>query len=105
MPQVQPSENSQTPKPQSVDVVNQHHPNTDLEQTQQMQMSAAEVERHLQSRQHVIELVQDRAPATVPTEMFSNEPSLDSESNDHMMDGSSPTHVAAEECVQMEYTN
>ncbi|XP_018800035.1 PREDICTED: uncharacterized protein LOC108975775 [Bactrocera latifrons] len=105
VPQVQPTENSQTPKPSSVDVVNQHHPHTDLEQTQQMQMSAAEVERHLQSRQQVMELVQDRAPATVPTEMFSNEPSLDSESNDHMMDGSSPTHVAAEECVQMEYTN
>lgn len=107
VPQVQPSENCQTSKPVTVDVANhsQHHPIRDLEQTQQMQMSAAEVERHLQSRQHVIELVQDRAPATVPTEMFSNEPSLDSESNDHMMDGSSPTHVAAEECVQMEYTN
>ncbi|XP_011187515.1 uncharacterized protein LOC105215352 [Zeugodacus cucurbitae] len=108
VPPVQPGENPQTPNiPPTVNAVNQpqHQPIADLEQAQQMQMSAAEVERHLQSRQHVMELVQDRAPATVPTEMFSNEPSLDSESNDHMMDGSSPTHVAAEECVQMEYTN
>lgn len=38
-------------------------------------MTAAEVERHLQSKQSLIGMVQ--APATVPTEMFSNEPSLD----------------------------
>lgn len=37
-------------------------------------MTTEEVERHLQSRQNLIEL---RAPPTVPTEMF--EPSLDSE--------------------------
>ncbi|XP_037936601.1 uncharacterized protein LOC119670420 [Teleopsis dalmanni] len=73
--------------------------------TQQGHMTAAEVERHLQSRQTVMELMPERAPATVPTEMFSNEPSLDSESNDHIIDGSSPTHVAAEECVPMEYVN
>ncbi|XP_053950515.1 uncharacterized protein LOC128858352 [Anastrepha ludens] len=104
--QAQPNENSQTQIPKTVEIQQpQLAPTSDIEQPQQMQMSAAEVERHLQSRQQVMELVQDRAPATVPTEMFSNEPSLDSESNDHIIDGSSPTHVAAEECVQMEYTN
>ncbi|XP_017485950.1 PREDICTED: uncharacterized protein LOC108374490 [Rhagoletis zephyria] len=104
--QVPPNEISQTLKqhtervqqPQQVAV-------SDVEKPRQIQMTAAEVERHLQSRQNVMEFVQDRAPATVPTEMFSNEPSLDSESNDHIVDGSSPTHVAAEECVQMEYAN
>lgn len=40
-------------------------------------MTAEEVERHLQSRQTLMELLPERAPATVPTEMFSNEPSLD----------------------------
>lgn len=40
-------------------------------------MTAEEVERHLQSRQSLMELVPERAPATVPNEMFSNEPSLD----------------------------
>ncbi|XP_004534988.1 uncharacterized protein LOC101458417 [Ceratitis capitata] len=104
--QVPPTENTQLPKPPTVEIQQTPHlAPPDLEQQKQMQMSAAEVERHLQSRQHVMDLVQDRAPATVPTEMFSNEPSLDSESNDHIIDGSSPTNVAAEECVQMEYTN
>lgn len=40
-------------------------------------MTAEEVERHLQSRQSIIGMVPERAPPTVPTEMFSNEPSLD----------------------------
>lgn len=40
-------------------------------------MTPEEVERHLQSRQSYMELVPERAPLTVPTEMFSNEPSLD----------------------------
>lgn len=39
-------------------------------------MTPEEVERHLQS-QSFLELVPERAPPTVPTEMFSNEPSLD----------------------------
>lgn len=39
-------------------------------------MTAEEVERHLQSKQSLIGMVPE-APATVPTEMFSNEPSLD----------------------------
>lgn len=45
-------------------------------------MTREEVERHLQSRQSYLELLPERAPPTVPTEMFSNDPSLDSESND-----------------------
>jgi hypothetical protein len=44
-------------------------------------MTAEEVERHLQSRQSLIQLVPERASAQVPNEMFSisNEPSMDSE--------------------------
>ncbi|XP_073834575.1 uncharacterized protein [Musca autumnalis] len=42
---------------------------------------------------------------SVPKEMFSNEPSLDSEPNEQLVECSSPTHVAAEECVPMEYSN
>lgn len=40
-------------------------------------MTPEEVERHLQSRQSYLELLPERAPPTVPTEMFSNDPSLD----------------------------
>lgn len=40
-------------------------------------MTTEEIERHLQSRQSITELVPERAPPTVPNEMFSNEPSLD----------------------------
>lgn len=40
-------------------------------------MTAEEVERHLQSRQSLIGLVPEAPTTTVPTEMFSNEPSLD----------------------------
>lgn len=68
------------------------------------QQTQAEVERQLLKRT-VIDLIPERAPATVPAEMFSNEPSLDSEPNDHLVEVSSPTHVAAEECVPMEYSN
>lgn len=39
-------------------------------------MTPEEVERHLQS-QSFLDLMPERAPPTVPTEMFSNEPSLD----------------------------
>lgn len=45
-------------------------------------MTPEEVERHLESRQTYLELVPEKAPPTVPTEMFSNDPSLDSESNE-----------------------
>lgn len=48
-----------------------------------------EVERHLQSRQSLIEMVPEmHVLPTVPTEMFSNEPSLDSESNDQIIENS-----------------
>jgi hypothetical protein len=40
-------------------------------------MTPEEVERHLESRQSYLEMLPERAPPTVPTEMFSNEPSLD----------------------------
>ena len=42
-------------------------------------LTVEELERHLQSRKSLLELVPERAPATVPVEMFSNDPSLDSE--------------------------
>lgn len=41
-------------------------------------MTPEEVERHLSARGHsFMGLLPERAPPTVPTEMFSNEPSLD----------------------------
>lgn len=40
-------------------------------------MTPEEVERHLESRQNYLELVPEKAPPTVPTEMFSNDASLD----------------------------
>lgn len=63
-------------------------------------MTAEEVERHLQSRQSLIELVPEKAPATVPNEMFSNEPSLDSESNDQLIE-TSPSNIG-EECLSID---
>jgi len=38
-------------------------------------MTSEEVERHLEGRQRFMEI--DKAPVTIPTEMFSNDPSLD----------------------------
>lgn len=63
-------------------------------------MTSEEVERHLQSRQSLTELVPERAPATVPNEMFSNEPSLDSESNDQIVE-TSPSNLG-DECLSVE---
>ncbi|XP_014211982.1 uncharacterized protein LOC106641916 [Copidosoma floridanum] len=40
-------------------------------------MTPEEVERHLESRQNYLELLPEKAPATVPTEMFSNDASPD----------------------------
>nr|CAD7458978.1 unnamed protein product [Timema tahoe] len=40
-------------------------------------MTPEEVERHLEAKQTFMELLPEKAPPTVPTEMFSNEPSLD----------------------------
>lgn len=65
-------------------------------------MTAEEVERHLKSRQSFMELVPERAPPTVPNEMFSNEPSLDSESNELIE--TSPSNIG-EECLSVEYWN
>lgn len=62
-------------------------------------MTAEEVERHLKSRQSFMELVPPTAP-TVPNEMFSNEPSLDSESNELIE--TSPSNIG-EECLSVEY--
>lgn len=62
-------------------------------------MTLEEVERHLQNRpQPMMELLTERAPPTVPQEMFSNEPSLESEPT-------SPSNlvVAAEEYITLEY--
>lgn len=64
-------------------------------------MTAEEVERHLQSRQSLMmELVPEKAPPTVPNEMFSNEPSLDSESNDQMIE-TSPSNVG-DDCLSVD---
>lgn len=62
-------------------------------------MTPEEVERHLQSRQSFMEL--ERAPPTVPTEMFSNEPSLDSESNDVAELETSPSNIGDELSIDM----
>ncbi|GJQ68537.1 hypothetical protein Trydic_g17106 [Trypoxylus dichotomus] len=62
-------------------------------------MTPEEVERHLQSRQSFMEL--ERAPPTVPTEMFSNEPSLDSESNDLAELETSPSNMGEELSIDM----
>lgn len=39
-------------------------------------MTPEEVERHLESKSYM-EMVSEKAPPTVPTELFSNDPSLD----------------------------
>lgn len=45
-------------------------------------MTSEEIERHLESRKILLDLLPERAPPTVPTEMFSNDPSsLESEPN------------------------
>ncbi|XP_055296671.1 uncharacterized protein LOC129565619 [Sitodiplosis mosellana] len=64
-------------------------------------MTAEEVERHLQSKQSLIGMVPE-APATVPTEMFSNEPSLDSESN---LADTSPNSILGEDIGSIELGN
>ncbi|XP_044755252.1 uncharacterized protein LOC123314190 [Coccinella septempunctata] len=58
-------------------------------------MTPEEVERHLQS-QSFLDFLPERAPPTVPTEMFSNEPSLDSESNDLGELETSPSNLEEE---------
>ncbi|KAL3285373.1 hypothetical protein HHI36_019480 [Cryptolaemus montrouzieri] len=63
-------------------------------------MTPEEVERHLQS-QSFMDFLPERAPLTVPTEMFSNEPSLDSESNDVGELETSPSNMGEELSVDM----
>ncbi|KAG9431964.1 INO80 complex subunit E [Apis mellifera carnica] len=64
-------------------------------------MTPEEVERHLESRQTYLELVPEKAPPTVPTEMFSNDPSLDSESNEIGELETSPSNIG-EDCPSVD---
>ncbi|XP_051172605.1 INO80 complex subunit E [Leptopilina boulardi] len=64
-------------------------------------MTPEEVERHLESRQSYLELVPQKAPPTVPTEMFSNDPSLDSESNEVGELETSPSNMG-EDCLSVD---
>lgn len=65
-------------------------------------MTPEEVERHLSARgQSFIGLLPEKAPPTVPTEMFSNEPSLDSESNDPGDFETSPSNIG-EDCLSVD---
>ncbi|XP_046421796.1 INO80 complex subunit E isoform X1 [Neodiprion virginianus] len=66
-------------------------------------MTPEEVERHLESRQTYLELVPEKAPPTVPTEMFSNDPSLDSESNEVGELETSPSNMG-EDCLSVDMT-
>lgn len=81
------------PVQKSIQTIVQHPPQ------ESGHMTLEEVERHLQNRrQPMMELLTERAPPTVPQEMFSNEPSLESEPT-------SPSNlvVAAEEYITLEY--
>ncbi|EDW09861.1 protein HEG [Drosophila mojavensis] len=73
-------------------------------------LSTAEIARQLQERRPTpIEFMSPEcASATVPVTMLSDEsPSkiYPNESLQHLMEDDSPSHVAAEECVPMVYTN
>lgn len=59
-------------------------------------MTSDEVERHLESRQRYLEM--DKTPVTMPNEMFSNDPSLDSESNEICEMETSPSNLG-EDCL------
>ncbi|XP_073981823.1 uncharacterized protein [Rhodnius prolixus] len=63
-------------------------------------MTSEEVERHLESRQRYMEI--DKPPVTIPTEMFSNDPSLDSESNEIGEMETSPSNLG-EDCLNQEF--
>ncbi|KAF6204421.1 hypothetical protein GE061_002762 [Apolygus lucorum] len=62
-------------------------------------MTTEEIERHLESRQRFMEL--DKTPTTMPSEMFSNDPSLDSESNEIGEMETSPSNLG-EDCLTTE---
>ncbi|CAH1968863.1 unnamed protein product [Acanthoscelides obtectus] len=80
--------------------ISQHMPHTSANPLTDGHMTPEEVERHLQS-QSFLEFVPERAPPTVPTEMFSNEPSLDSESNDIGELETSPSNMGEELSIDM----
>ncbi|KAL1140534.1 hypothetical protein AAG570_000464 [Ranatra chinensis] len=63
-------------------------------------MTSEEVERHLEGRQRYMEI--DKTPVTMPTEMFSNDPSLDSESNEICEMETSPSNLG-EDCLNTEF--
>ncbi|XP_014243972.1 uncharacterized protein LOC106663569 isoform X2 [Cimex lectularius] len=62
-------------------------------------ITSEEVEKHLEGRQRYMEI--DKTPVTIPTEMFSNDPSLDSESNEICEMETSPCNLG-EECLNTE---
>ncbi|CAB3374964.1 Hypothetical predicted protein [Cloeon dipterum] len=72
--------------------VNIENPSSMSPMISEGQLTPEEVERHLQSRQNLMEMLPCRAPPTVPSELFSNDPSLDSfcfsESNEMEMETS-----------------
>ncbi|VEN37460.1 unnamed protein product [Callosobruchus maculatus] len=80
--------------------ISQHMPQASANPLTDGHMTPEEVERHLQS-QNFLEFVPERAPPTVPTEMFSNEPSLDSESNDVGELETSPSNMGEELSIDM----
>ncbi|GLG98469.1 INO80 complex subunit E [Gryllus bimaculatus] len=64
-------------------------------------MTSEEVDRHLESRQSYMEPVPEKALSYVPTEMFSNDPSLDSESNEIFELETSPSNMG-EDCLSVD---
>jgi len=64
-------------------------------------MTPEEVERHLESRQTYLEFVSEMAPPAVPTEMFGNDSSLDSESNEVGELDTSPSNMD-EDCLSVD---
>ncbi|KAK9877126.1 hypothetical protein WA026_016871 [Henosepilachna vigintioctopunctata] len=91
---------SRPPKPLQQVMQLQMHNSTTSNILSDGHMTPEEVERHLQS-QSFMDFLPERAPPTVPTEMFSNEPSLDSESNDLGELETSPSNMGEELSVDM----
>ncbi|BES97380.1 INO80 complex subunit E [Nesidiocoris tenuis] len=63
------------------------------------QMATDDLDRHLESRQRFMDI--DKTPPAMPSEMFSNDPSLDSESNEIGEIETSPSNLG-EECLNTE---
>ncbi|XP_012256126.2 INO80 complex subunit E [Athalia rosae] len=89
------------PKVQNVPSVHSAHNMLPVSLMSDGHMTPEEVERHLESRQTYLELVPEKAPPTVPTEMFSNDPSLDSESNEVGELETSPSNMG-EDCLSVD---